>query len=96
MANQQAKWLSKKLETRLTGANCPAFLFKSQGMLVSLGESRAVYSLRDYWVEGRGAKLLYSSLYRMHQAVLYGWPRAILLLIGDKLRHVALPQLKIH
>lgn len=30
------------------------------------------------------------------QAVLYGWTRAGLLFIGDKLRHVALPQLKLH
>jgi NADH dehydrogenase len=47
-------------------------------------------------VEGRGAKLLYASLYRMHQAVLYGWTRATLLWIGGHLRSVALPQLKLH
>lgn len=48
-----------------------------QGMLVSLGEGKAVGSLaaivgpqRDYYVQGRGAKLLYSSLYRMHQVKL--------------------------
>ncbi|CAL8110195.1 unnamed protein product [Orchesella dallaii] len=103
VAHQQAEWLTKKLEARLTNKPCKPFLYKPQGMLVSLGESTAVGSLaaivgpkRDYYVEGRGAKALYSSLYRMHQAVLYGWTRAILLWIGDKLRHVALPQLKLH
>jgi len=49
-----------------------------------------------FLVEGRGAKLLYASLYRMHQAVLYGWTRTVLLWIGDHLRSVALPQLKLH
>ena len=78
-------------------------MFEPKGMLVSLGESNAVGSLaaiigpkRDYYVEGIGAKVLYASLYRMHQAVLYGWTRAGLLWFGDKLRHVALPQLKLH
>lgn len=103
VAHQQAEWLVQKLEARLTSKTCPPFIFKPQGMLVSLGEDTAVGRLaaivgpkRDYYVEGRGAKALYSSLYRMHQAVLYGWPRAVLLFIGDKLRHVALPQLKLH
>jgi len=103
VAHQQAEWLAHKLETRLTNKTCPPFTFKPQGMLVSLGESKAVGSLaaivgpkRDYYVEGRGAKVLYSSLYRMHQAVLYGWLRAGFLFIGDKLRRVALPQLKLH
>ncbi|XP_035701150.1 NADH dehydrogenase isoform X2 [Folsomia candida] len=103
VAHQQAEWLASKLEARLTSKTCPPFTFKPQGMLVSLGEGKAVGSLaaivgpqRDYYVQGRGAKLLYSSLYRMHQAVLYGWTRAGLLFIGDKLRHVALPQLKLH
>lgn len=103
VAHQQAEWLTAKLAARLTNKNCEPFVFKPQGMLVSLGSGTAVGSLaaivgpkRDYYVEGRGAKALYSSLYRMHQAVLYGWTRAVLLWIGDKLRHVALPQLKLH
>lgn len=105
VAHQQAEWLAKKLESRLSNGACPPFVFKPQGMLVSLGEGKAVGSLaaivgsqikKDYFVQGRGAKALYSSLYRMHQAVLYGWTRAGLLFIGDKLRHVALPQLKLH
>lgn len=103
VAHQQAEWLVQKLEARLSNKNCEPFVFKPQGMLVSLGSGTAVGSLasivgpkRDYYVEGRGAKAIYSSLYRMHQAVLYGWTRAILLWIGDKLRHVALPQLKLH
>jgi NADH dehydrogenase len=103
VAHQQAEWLAQKVEAKLTNKHCNPFLFKPQGMLVSLGEGKAVGSLaaivgpkRDYYVQGRGAKALYSSLYRMHQAVLYGWTRAALLFIGDKLRHVALPQLKLH
>jgi len=103
VAHQEAEWLVKKLKARLENKNVEPFVFKPQGMLVSLGEGTAVGSLaaivgpkRDYYVEGRGAKALYSSLYRMHQGVLYGWTRAMLLLIGDKLRHVALPQLKLH
>jgi NADH dehydrogenase len=103
VAHQQSTYLVRRFKARLNNQDCPPFLFKPQGILVSLGEGKAVGSLasivgpkRDYYVEGRGAKALYSSLYRMHQAVLYGWTRAGLLWIGDKLRHVALPQLKLH
>lgn len=103
VAHQQAEWLTKKLESRITNKKCDPFVYNPQGMLVSLGSGTAVGSLaaivgpkRDYYVQGRGAKAIYSSLYRMHQAVLYGWTRAIILWLGDKLRHVALPQLKLH
>lgn len=103
VAHQQAEWLTKKLGARLRNQSCKPFVFKPQGMLVSLGEGLAVGNLaaivgpkRDYYVEGRGAKVLYASLYRMHQSALYGWTRAGLLWIGDKLRHVAMPQLKLH
>ncbi len=103
VANQQSRWLTKELTLRLSGQQGKPFVFKPQGMLVSLGKHSAVGSLaaivgpkRDYYVEGRGAKLIYSSLYRMHQAVVHGWVLAGLLYIGDKLRRAARPSLKLH
>jgi NADH dehydrogenase len=100
-AHQEAKWLAKALTKRLAGRDPGRFVFKPQGMMVSLGKSTAVGSLHTgvgskLMVEGRGAKLIYASLYRMHQAVVHGWLLTGLLFLGDKLRGVARPSLKLH
>ncbi len=61
VAHQQAEWLTKKLESRITNKKCDPFVYNPHGMLVSLGSGTAVGSLaaivgpkRDYYVEGRG------------------------------------------
>ncbi len=103
VAHQQAQWLAGALQAWLQQQAVPDFAFKPQGMMVSLGKHTAVGSLaaivgpkRDYYVEGRGAKLIYASLYRMHQAAVHGWWLAGLLWVGDRLRRVARPALKLH
>ncbi|WP_348946061.1 NAD(P)/FAD-dependent oxidoreductase [Chitinibacter sp. FCG-7] len=103
VAHQQASWLADALIRKLNGREITPFVFKPQGMMVSLGKHTAVGSLaaivgpqRNYYVEGRGAKLIYASLYRLHQAAVHGWVLAGLLWIGDKLRRVARPTLKLH
>lgn len=103
VAHQQASWLADALIKKLNGREITPFVFKPQGMMVSLGKHTAVGSLaaivgpqRNYYVEGRGAKLIYASLYRLHQAAVHGWVLAGLLWIGDKLRRVARPTLKLH
>ncbi|WP_035051779.1 NAD(P)/FAD-dependent oxidoreductase [Andreprevotia chitinilytica] len=103
VAHQQASWLADALETLLAGREVKPFVFKPQGVIVSIGKHTAVASLasvvgpkRDYYVEGRGAKLIYASLYRLHQAAVHGWVLAGLLWIGDKLRRAAQPALKLH
>lgn len=103
VAHQEAQWLAAELSRRIAGRPSRPFAFKPQGMMVSLGKHSAVGSLaaivgpkRDYHVEGRGAKLIYASLYRMHQATVHGRLLAVLLYIGDKLRRAARPALKLH
>ncbi|MDF0605816.1 NAD(P)/FAD-dependent oxidoreductase [Neisseriaceae bacterium TC5R-5] len=103
VAHQQARWLARELTLRINGRQGKPFVFKPQGMLVSLGKHKAVGSLasvvgpkRDYYVEGLSAKLIYSSLYRMHQAAVHGWVLVGFLYVGDKLRQAAQPSLKLH
>lgn len=99
VAHQQAKWLSENL---LSGKKSK-FIFKPQGVMVSLGHTKAVGSLmavvgpkRSYHVEGRVAKLVYISLYRIHQCIVHGITKAALLSIGDRLRGVVRPKMKFH
>jgi len=47
-------------------------------------------------VSGLIARLVYLSLYKMHQAALYGWPRAILITLLHFLRRGIDPQVKLH
>ncbi|KAF0813160.1 NADH dehydrogenase [Andreprevotia sp. IGB-42] len=103
VAHQQASWLAGTLAALQAGKPVKPFQFRPQGVIVSIGKHTAVASLasvvgpkRDYYVEGRGAKLIYASLYRLHQAAVHGWILAVLLWIGDKLRRAAQPTLKLH
>ncbi|WP_148713671.1 NAD(P)/FAD-dependent oxidoreductase [Chitinolyticbacter meiyuanensis] len=103
VAHQEAEWLADALADKLAGREVKPFVFKPQGIMVSLGKHTAVGSLaaivgpkRNYYVEGRGAKLIYASLYRIHQAAVHGWPLTLLLWMGDKLRRVARPAIKLH
>lgn len=103
VAHQQGSWLAKAIPLWLDGKEPKPFMFKPQGMMVSLGKHTAVGSVaavigpkRDYYVEGKGAKLIYMSLYRMHQAAVHGWFRTAVLFFGDKLRRVVRPALKLH
>ena len=102
VAQQQAKLLARSLAGVLDGRPPLAFRYRDRGMLVSLGKGFAVGSVvsvvgpnaRRFYVAGAGAKFLYISLYRMHQAALHGWPRAILLMLSDWLRRASSPPVK--
>lgn len=97
----QAKWLSRYLPDLLAGREVPAFKYKDYGSLISLSESRAVGNLMGNLtgtinVDGLIARLMYTSLYRRHQAVLYGWPRMLMLVAKDLLIRRTGPKVKMH
>lgn len=102
-AHQEAEWLAKKIINDFKGKKTKKpFMFNSQGMLVSLGHTTAVGTMQpplvkiNYRLSGRSAKFLYSTLYRMHQAAVYGHLKAACILIGDKLRGLTIPSVKLH
>ena len=47
-------------------------------------------------IEGRLAKVVYISLYRMHQVALHGYIRTGLMTIVEKINRVLRPRLKLH
>jgi len=101
VAHQEAEYLVKKFKADLEGKTFGPFVFNRKGILVSLGAGKAVGSLAsmvglnsDHNVDGIGASLLYSSLYRMHQAVLFGWPKTCAIWLGDQMRQTAKSQHK--
>jgi len=97
----QAKWLTRHFEDLMLGKQVPPFHYKDYGSLISLSETRAVGKVMGNLtgkinVEGRIARIMYLSLYRRHQAVLYGWTRMTVFVLKDLLVRNSGPRLKMH
>jgi NADH dehydrogenase len=48
------------------------------------------------FVEGRLARFVYISLYRMHQFAIHGWLRASAILLAQKIGNTVKPKMKLH
>jgi NADH dehydrogenase len=101
-AHQQATYLFKALRLRLEGKPVEPFAFKDLGSLVSLGHFSAVGSLMggliggSMFIEGLMARLMYTSLYRMHVMALHGFVRMALDTVTHWLRSKTNPRVKLH
>jgi NADH:quinone reductase (non-electrogenic) len=77
-AHQQASYLAKQFRRRLAGQSTEPFRYRDFGSLVSLGEFSTIGSLMGFvagkgmLVEGYVARLMYRSLYKMHEMALHG------------------------
>lgn len=100
-AHQQASTLAKTISRRLKGQTPLEYTYRDYGSLVAMGKYSTVGSLMgglagSMMVSGFIARFVYLSLYKMHQAALYGWPRAILISLLHILRKGIDPQVKLH
>ena len=77
-AHQQASHSCAQIRRRLAGQPAQPFAYRDFGSLVSLGEYSTVGNLMGFLVgksmliEGWFARLMYRSLYKMHQMALHG------------------------
>ena len=100
-AHQQAGLLVKSLALRLQGKPLPHYQYRDYGSLISLSSFTAVGNLMGGFMhnvnlEGWMARMFYISLYRMHQMVLYGRFRTLLLMLGDRIGKRTHPKMKLH
>jgi NADH:ubiquinone reductase (H+-translocating) len=101
-AHQQAAHLAKQLPCRLAGQPLQLFVYRDFGSLVSLGKYSTVGSLmgllvgRNMFVEGYFARLMYRSLYKMHEYALHGGKRVVLAALSRGLSRRATPPVKLH
>lgn len=102
-AQQMANHLAKQMQNHLLKeAAFEPFVYRDHGSLVSLSQYSSVGNLMgnlkggNFFVEGWLARMMYISLYRLHQATLYGWPRTIMLLIAGRFNRLVRPRLKLH
>jgi len=101
-AHQEASHMARQLNRRLEGKPLEPFVYRDFGSLVSLGKYSTVGSLmgflvgRSFFIEGYFARLMYRSLYKMHEYALHGGRRTILGALGRGLSRRGMPQVKLH
>jgi NADH dehydrogenase len=100
-AHQQAMLLVKTLPRHLAGQPLPNYRYHDYGSLISLSGQGAVGQLMSYvpqslFIEGNLARFFYWSLFKKHQAVLFGIWQTTLLTIGQILTEKIKPRLKLH
>lgn len=96
VASQQATFLLEATKARLAGRALPMFHFFDRGALISLSPKEAVGELLGMRVHGLLAKILYLSLYRIHQMHISSCRRAVLMSIKDFVTRKVTPKIKLH
>jgi len=100
-AHQEASHLIKQLPRRLSGEPLKPYVYRDFGSLVSLGRSTVGNLMgflvgKNFFIEGYFARLMYRSLYKMHEAALHGLANVILDTIGRAFRPRNAPVVKLH
>jgi NADH:ubiquinone reductase (H+-translocating) len=101
-AHQQASHLYRQIIRKLGGKPLEPFVYRDFGSLVSLGEYSTVGNLmgflagRSLFIEGHFARLMYRSLYKMHEIALHGWAKVGLETLSRALTRRTEPQVKLH
>jgi NADH:ubiquinone reductase (H+-translocating) len=101
-AHQQASHLCKMLPRLLRGETLRPFVYRDFGSLVSLGKFSTVGSLMgaitrgSVMVEGYFAKVMYLSLYKMHELALHGFTKVFLDTLARIITRRTEPHIKLH
>lgn len=101
-AHQQAAHMVKQIEHRLAGKPLAPWRYRDFGSLVSLGEYTTVGNLmgalvgRNMWIEGWFARMMYLSLYKMHELALHGFWKVTLDTAARMITRRTEPHVKLH
>jgi NADH:ubiquinone reductase (H+-translocating) len=101
-AHQQGSHIFKQIKRRLAGQHLTSWHYRDFGSLVSLGEYSTVGSLmgglmgRSLWIEGLLARLMYRSLYKMHEHALHGPTKVVLDTLARLITRRGEPHVKLH
>ena len=100
-AHQQAETLYKSICSRLQGGALHPFTYYDYGSLVSLGKYTTVGNLMGNLmgtvsIGGFIAKVVYLSLYKMHQVAIHGYFRTAMLTLSNAFRRSAYIKIKMH
>ena len=101
-AHQQASHLARQLRRRLEGQVLREWRYRDFGSLVSLGEYSTVGNLMggliggSLTIQGGFARLMYLSLYKMHELALHGAGKVALETLARMITRRTEPHVKLH
>jgi len=101
-AHQQASHMVKQMRRRLRGKPLLPWRYRDFGSLVSLGEFSTVGNLMgsltggNIWLEGWFARMMYLSLYKMHELALHGFWKTALDTAARVITRRTEPHVKLH
>ena len=101
-AHQMADTVFRNIKALIAGGTVRPFVYADNGALVNLARYSTVGSLMGNLVggkmaiEGRLARFVYTSLYRMHLIAIHGWLKGIFLILIGHVNQVVRPKLKLH
>jgi NADH:ubiquinone reductase (H+-translocating) len=101
-AHQQASHMVKQIERRLRNKPYLPWRYRDFGSLVSLGEYSVVGNLmgslggRQLWIAGWFARMMYLSLYKMHELALHGFWKVTLDTAARTITRRTEPHVKLH
>lgn len=101
-AHQMASSVSANLRRMIRGQTLKPFVYRDYGSLVSLSRYSTVGSLMGNLIggrmaiEGRLARLVYASLYRMHLFAIHGLFKGTAMIFYGWVNRIVRPRLKLH
>ncbi|WP_326536035.1 NAD(P)/FAD-dependent oxidoreductase [Pseudorhodoferax sp.] len=101
-AHQQASHMLAQIRRRMAGQPLQPYRYRDFGSLVSLGEFSTVGNMMgglvggSLMVEGWFAKLMYVSLYKMHELALHGFAKVALDTLARLITRRTEPHVKLH
>jgi NADH dehydrogenase len=101
-AHQMAAVAFHNIKALIRGTPLKDFVYHDHGSLVSLSHFSTVGSLMGNLIggrmaiEGRLARFVYVSLYRMHLIAIHGWLKGVALILLGHVNQIVRPRLKLH
>jgi NADH dehydrogenase len=101
-AHQMAATVFRNISAMIAGKALKPFVYRDHGSLVSLSHFSTVGSLMGNLIggrmaiEGRLARFVYVSLYRMHLIAIHGWLKGLAMIAVGHVNHIIRPKLKLH
>lgn len=101
-AHQQATHLARQIRRRLAGKPPQPWRYRDFGSLVSLGKYSTVGNLMgslvggNLWLEGWFARMMYLSLYKLHELALHGFWKVALDTLARLITRRTEPHVKLH
>jgi len=101
-AHQQASHVASQVKRRLADKPLKPYRYRDFGSLVSLGEFSTVGNMMggliggSLMIEGAFARLMYVSLYKMHELALHGFPKMMLDTLARLITRRTEPHVKLH